>query len=83
MVDLISRALQLALLIIENALWKKKRARELKMKYEADMAEFEKLAAASLTKMLSDARRESGEARDIEDAIDRDRKEWLERNKTL
>lgn len=70
--DLVIEALRLAVLIIGEAISGQTRARLAKEKYELDQAKFREIAQRCLDKMRDDAAKESAQAAQVEDQVDRE-----------
>jgi len=70
---LVAKTVSLVVLILGEVFEAKKRAREKDEKFILDQKLFNEIVAASLDRMLTSAKQESGEARDVEDQMDKDR----------
>ena len=74
MADAIGYGIKLFLMIVEAIVRRKLETRRLKQEFEMDMKQFNETVQRCMVKMLDDARRESEQAKKVEDKIDEARK---------
>lgn len=72
-VELIGRIFELAVLVVEEIFLEKKRAREAREKFELNKLIFDQAVNRATSRMRTWAKKESDQARDVEDRIDREK----------